>query len=61
MKPTIQRKANRMSQLNAIQIPTITARTNKRLMKQPVIKSRLKSMKKLKLATKKKRRRRSNP
>ena len=60
MKPTIQKRANRMSLLDAIQTPAITAVMNKRLMKQLVIKSRLKAMKKLRPA-KRRRRRRSNP
>ena len=64
-KPTIQKRANRMSQPDAIQTPaTIASMINKRLMKQLVIKSRLKTMKKLRAAMrmrKRKRRRRSSP
>ena len=60
MKPTIQKRANRMPLPDAIQTPAITAVINKRLMKQLVIKSRLKAMKKLR-PVKRRRRRRSNP
>ena len=60
MKPTIQKRANRKSLPDAIQTPAITAVMIKRLMKQLVIQSRLKAMKKLRPA-KRRRRRRSNP
>ena len=58
-KPTIQKRANRMSLLDAIKTPATIAVINKQLMKQLVIKSRLKAMKKLRPV--KKRKKKSNP
>ena len=58
-KPTIQKRANRMSLLDAIKTPATIAVINKQLMKQLVIKSRLKAMKKLRPVEERKKK--SNP